>query len=126
MLITLSDLLMDRIAPADLTPEQAHNAETLLHRVNALLQGYKGPIHVNSGYRRPTDNAAAGGATKSWHLQCAAIDLQDTDGRLWSYCMNNLKLCEDLGLWLEDKKATPTWVHLQIYAPKSGRRIFKP
>lgn len=121
-----SEILMGRIQPADLTPLQTDNLHKLVERLNALFSTFNGPIKVSSGYRRPVDNLKAKGAARSHHLECAAVDLQDRDGKVWAFCTANLQLCEDLGLWLEDKQATPTWVHLQIYPPKSGRRIFKP
>jgi hypothetical protein len=126
MKISTETVLMGRIKPEELSSDKAKNLATLLMRVNALLQHYKGPIKVNSGYRSPSINAAIGGAAKSWHQECAAIDLSDADGQLWAYCLANLELCAELGLWLEDKRWTPTWVHLQIYPPKSGKRVFAP
>ena len=124
--ITLEALLMRRVPVALLPPSMRSNADTLLLRVNKLLEGYTGTVQVSSGYRPPSLNQAVGGASLSWHQQCAAIDLVDTDGSLWEHCLKNLELCADLGLWLEDKRWTPTWVHLQIYPPGSGRRIFVP
>jgi hypothetical protein len=29
-------------------------------------------------------------------------------------------------LWAEDYASTPTWCHLQVYAPASFNRVFKP
>lgn len=124
--ITLDGLLMRRVDVAELSPAMSGNAHALVSRVNALLAAYSGIVAVSSGYRPPDVNRAVGGAALSWHQQCAAVDLVDVDGKLWAYCLNNLELCADLGLWLEDKRWTPTWIHLQIYPPKSGNRIFVP
>lgn len=121
-----TEILMSRAVEGDLPAEQQHNLQMLVDRLNALFKGYSRPITVSSGYRRPVDNAAANGALQSWHMQCAAVDLHDADGTIWAYCLAHLDTCKALGLWLEDKRWTPTWVHLQIYAPKSGARIFKP
>jgi hypothetical protein len=35
-------------------------------------------------------------------------------------------LLQEIGLWIENPMWTPTWVHLQIVPPHSGRRIFVP
>lgn len=121
-----SEILMGRTAEQDLTPQQANNLTALVDRLNNLFKDFTGPVKVSSGYRRPADNLKAKGAKASHHMECAAADLQDTTGLVWSYCMDNLQRCEELGLWLEAREATPTWVHLQIYPPRSGRRIFKP
>jgi hypothetical protein len=126
MKIQPNQVLMSRIAEDKLNEAQRGNLKTLVDRVNALLAAYTGPVRVSSGYRPPNVNASVGGAAKSWHLQCAALDLADADGSLWTFCLENLELCADLGLWLEDKRWTPTWVHLQIYPPGSGARIFRP
>jgi len=40
--------------------------------------------------------------------------------------MANESLMVEIGLWFEDFKATPTWVHAQAVAPKSGKRFFMP
>lgn len=126
MKISLEQYLMKRATSESLSPDQVLNADILLKRVDVLLSAYAGPVNLSSGYRPAAVNASVGGAAQSWHRQCAAIDLVDTDGQLWTWCIENLELCADLGLWLEDKRWTPTWVHLQIYPPKSGKRIFIP
>ena len=35
-------------------------------------------------------------------------------------------LLEQLGLYMERPQWTPDWVHLQVRAPKSGRRVYVP
>ena len=124
--ISMPELLMNRISEAELSPNQASNAAELIRRVNAFLAGYAKPVIVNSGYRSPEINASTSNASaKSWHLQCAAVDLAD-DGSLRDYCIKNLEAASRLGIWFEDWRWTPTWTHMQIYPPTSGRRIFVP
>lgn len=120
------EILMGRVAETDLPVDQQRNLEALVERLNALFADYSGPIRVSSGYRRPADNSAAKGASKSWHMQAAAVDLADASGAVWAHCMDRLDACERLGLWLEDRASTPTWVHLQVKPPRSGKRVFKP
>lgn len=120
---------MGRIAFESLSREQQRNATEIVARVNALLAdlAYTGSVRITSGYRSATHNASVAGAAKgSLHMQCAAVDIADGDHKLWQTLLNRLDLCKQHGLWLEDKRWTPTWVHLQIYPPKSGRRIFVP
>ena len=55
-----------------------------------------------------------------------AVDFRDQDGALRNWCLANLALLHRNGVWLEDFKWTPTWVHMQIVAPGSGKRIYPP
>lgn len=67
-------------------------------------------------------------AMGSSHLYGAAVDIGDADGKLkaWLQTAIGKKALVDCGLWAEDYKSTPTWVHLQIYAPGSFNRVFNP
>lgn len=121
-----SDVLMNRIAKQDLPSESQSNLATLVERLNLFFANYSGPIVVSSGYRDPSRNATIGGATKSHHMTCAAIDLADSSGKVWQYCLDNLSKAKSIGLWFEDRRWTPSWTHCQIVAPKSGKRIFVP
>lgn len=102
------------------------NLEKLLIKINIIRHLWGKPMIVNSGYRTPAHNKKVKGAANSLHMQCAAIDISDDTGGFWQWLMDNLALCEQLGFWLEDRTKTPTWVHLQIYPPASGNRIFMP
>lgn len=66
----------------------------------------------------------------SQHLRGNAADIADTkDQRLAKFCKENLKLLEQLGLYMEDPSRTShpnPWVHLQRVPPASGNRIFLP
>jgi hypothetical protein len=63
---------------------------------------------------------------KSNHLFGRAVDFADGDGKLKKWILENIKLMEEIGLYMEDFNATKTWVHFQINPPKSGNRFFKP
>jgi uncharacterized protein YcbK (DUF882 family) len=125
-MITVEQILKGHSKYDTLPVELKKNLQTLLERVNDVAAIYPGPLTVNSGYRPPEYNAKIGGAPNSWHCKCAAVDFADKDGALWTWCMAHLPELAKIGLWLEDKSATKTWVHMQIYPPKSGARIFKP
>lgn len=115
-----------------LDAEQELNLKVLLTRINIVRKAFNKPMIVTSGFRSREDHAAIyakQGLPPKWgslHLKGAACDILDNNGELWEFCINNLKLIEDAKLWLEDKSATPTWVHFQIFPPKSGKIIFKP
>lgn len=116
----------DKKYPNDLTLEVDDNATKLLEAVNTFLANYQPMLLVSSGWRPKTHNTKIGGAPSSNHIKGLAIDIKDTDNRVFQYVLQNLKLAEQLGLYFEDKRWTPTWVHIQLVKPKSGNRIFVP
>jgi hypothetical protein len=62
----------------------------------------------------------------SKHLAGAACDLADPDGLLADWSLSNLQALERIGLWIEDPAYTKGWLHVQMMAPKSGKRVFIP
>jgi len=127
--ITLADYFMGRdySHANELNSELRANAALTVACANALLEraGFAGI--VNSGWRPHAINAAIPSAsTRSKHLTCQAIDLCDVDDALDAWCIHNLCVLGDLGLWLEHPDATPGWCHVQIVPPRSGRRVFMP
>jgi hypothetical protein len=135
-MITLSEFFMgrDTTHKAELTEEIKANAEITVDRVNRLLEAFGKDRRVNSGWRPAAVNAATPKAAKrSKHMMAQACDIEDKDGELDKFCMSNLKVLEDIGLWLEHPSATKTpdrfgegWCHVQIVPPKSGNRVFYP
>lgn len=124
---TIDEVLMGRVSFAKLSPAQQTNLKALIERCTAAFAALKMPLIVSSGYRSPAINASlANSAKRSLHMECSALDIADVDGRVRDYCLANLQLFKAAGLWLEDMRWTPTWVHVQIYPPKSGRRVFVP
>lgn len=110
------------------TQEIKDNAGKLLDKVNAFLHelGISSAI-ANSGWRSPTINAGIpNAATGSKHLKALAIDLKDKDGELRKIILDNLQIAKNYGLYFEDMRWTPTWLHIQIVPPASGKRIFIP
>jgi uncharacterized protein YcbK (DUF882 family) len=124
--ITMEEYLMNRAEFNKLSKEYQTNALTTVERANKLLEAFGEYRKVNSGYRRPEDNAAAGGSKMSNHMKCSAIDLEDKDKRLSEFIKTNIELVKDLELWFESPEHTPTWLHAQIIPPKSGKRFFIP
>jgi uncharacterized protein YcbK (DUF882 family) len=126
-MITILDYLMGREVEYPVTPEMLKDAEDLVSKVNRVLHEFGEDRAVSSGYRPAAINATIkNAAKKSNHMVCRACDLHDPDGRLDDFCVSNLQLLEDIGLWLESGTSTPGWCHLQIVPPKSNNRIFLP
>lgn len=129
-MISMEEILKGRAKLEDLDTETQANLKTLHERINKLRAAYGKPLKVNDGYRRPADTPK-NGATKSNHLIGAAIDLDDDDSAfLWIWVKANLQLMKEIGLYMEDPRWTHgdvgTWMHFQIYPPKSGKRIYVP
>lgn len=124
--VSLYDYLQGRATLATLPPELVANANTLIPKINGLLEAIKKSPTVTSGYRTASINVSAGGSKNSAHLTCEAIDLADPDGSLGKLLLNNPALLETHDLYMEHPTATPTWVHLQTRRTKSGKRVFYP
>lgn len=122
---TAAEYLMGRATPATLDSKTRANMDLLLVRMNNFFKDLP-PTALSSGYRTSTANSAAGGASRSWHLQAAAADLRDADGTVWQYVLANLPRAAELGIWFEDKRWCKGWTHVQIYPPASGKRIYQP
>lgn len=118
----------------ELTDEIRRNAEATVARANELLKraGFEHVCSVNSGWRPRRVNAATPNASAtSHHLSGRAVDLPDPRRALAAWCVANLKVLAEIGLWMEDPRWTydengDHWVHVQTVPPKSGRRVFVP
>lgn len=113
------------------TPEIDANLVILLERLNKIRSAWAKPMIITSGLRDQTkqDNLIAQGrstAKKSKHLTGQAADVSDPNGALKKWIMDNMSLMEQIGFWFEDFNSTPTWIHMQIVPPLSGKRIFLP
>lgn len=109
------------------TQQMLEDAKTLLSRVHALFADLGIELHdsdVSSGYRPGHYNTAVGGAPKSTHVLCQAIDLKDHTRRLVNAILAAPHLLEKHGLYMEDPKHTKTWCHLDIRPRK--KHIFTP
>lgn len=125
--VNVEQYLMGRTTMDKLSPEQVGNLNTLIPKINELLERYNKPVPMNSGYRSPEDQMRINPkAPKSKHIECAAIDLGDKDHSFRYWCLMHLDILIELGLYMEDPSHTPTWVHLQCIAPRSGKIIFLP
>lgn len=119
-----------------LPKEHQDNLVILLERINKVRIAYGKSMLVTSGYRSMQEHLdiyKRKGITdiskipmQSRHLYGLAVDISDPKGELDNWCQNNVKLLEEIGLWLEHPDSTPGWTHFQCSPPKSGNRFFKP
>lgn len=133
-MITREEILMNRDRQYPLNSELENNLKLLLTALNKLRAIYGKPMYVSSGYRPGNFNSSAGGAKKSTHMSCQACDFKDIDGSLAKYCLDNLYLLKQCGLYLEDPRWTRIkdkngkivsgWTHLQIRPV--NKRVFIP
>ena len=128
-MIKMEELVKDRDKqyPSEYTQEVQDNLNKLLIAINKVRTTYNIPMNVDSGWRPVAINSSTpGAATNSAHCQGLAVDIQDLDGSLWSWVLDNLQMMKDLGFFFEDRRWTPTWVHFGLRKPNSGKRIFIP
>lgn len=134
-MITLADYWQgrDKAYPGELTDMIRAAASETVARANLLLSSYRAITKdderriVNSGWRPALINAATpGAAPRSKHMSGQAIDICDPEGDLDEWCMEHPEVLQSIGLWMEHPSATKGWAHVQIVAPKSGRRVFYP
>lgn len=130
-MITVDDILTSSGRHADriewVSPKVASNAKDLAARVNKLmlLAGVKRTI--TSGFRDVDSNKKLKNASPySRHLTGQAADIEDAGGTLGAWALQHEAELAQCGLYVEHPMATKTWVHVQVTAPPSGKRIFKP
>lgn len=116
---------------ADCTREIQRNAMNTVDAVNRLLvlAEADGLVRntVSSGWRpKSINDATRNAATRSNHVVALACDIDDPDRALAQWCISNLDKVAECGIYLEDPRWSPTWLHMQIVPPGSGKRIFIP
>jgi hypothetical protein len=99
--------------------------------MNKLRTAYGKPLTITSGFRteqkqREIYKNKGHVPMGSKHLSCEACDVYDPNKDLQQWLLVNIKLLEEIGLWIEHFDATPNWCHFQTCPPKSGLRFFKP
>ena len=130
-MITLHAYWMGRdVTHADeLTAEINVNAQITVAKANELLAraGRNDINTVHSGWRpRSVNDATSNAGALSKHLSAEAVDLPDADRTLCEWAVDNLDIVKDIGLWMEDPRWTPTWLHVQTVPPKSGKIVYIP
>lgn len=136
--ITLDNYFGPHAGHPDITPEIRSNASVLLSKVNhlyamAAADGIDPPANPatgclisgngNGGFR---PRGSSVGASSSTHKTGHGVDRHDPRRALARWCLQKPHALEYLGLWMEDPRWTPTWLHLQDVPPKSGRLVYIP
>ena len=115
------------------TQEIRDNAVRTVSLVNKMLDMVYGDTglvfdKVNSGWR-PTqvNDGTSNSSIVSKHLTAQACDIGDNEDRILArWCLANRDVLARLGLYMEDPRWTPTWVHVQWISPGSGNRVYIP
>lgn len=116
------------------------NLAILFQRLIELQGITEKDLVITSGLRSDEQQASLikeglTGAIHSKHLVGAAADILDVDGSLTEWVKENLDACARIGFWMEDfdsiaklarAHGSALWVHFQIMAPGSGKRVFIP
>lgn len=124
-MITLQDYLMGRDVKDPLTVTQMRSAIDIVIKLGELEESYATPLVLTSGYRPVSINSHIPGAVHGdAHERCCGVDLHDPDHRLSDWCLSHINELERIGFWMESPQSAKNHVHLQTYAPKSGRRVF--
>jgi len=120
----------------DIPKDTLANLEKLIEKLNIIEAAYGKTLVITSGYRTKEDQIrvyAQKGITDmskipmgSKHISGQAVDISDPNGEFKAWIMENISLFEELGIYMEAFEYTKNWVHMQIIAPKSGSRFFKP
>lgn len=135
-MITIEDYFGPWMNHADADVRRKANAQTLLAKVNALLEDAEAAgveLKVNPitgtlvsgqtfGGFRP--QSCPQGAPTSSHKEGRGVDVVDRSGALDDWITD--ATLEHHGLYREHPEDTPNWCHLTDRAPGSGRRTFKP
>lgn len=133
-----------------LPPEHQSNLYRVHYCVNFLRKRSGIPFGIPSAYRTIDEHArvykeknerrAEKGLEPlripwgSYHLIGAAVDISDPRGEVKHYLLDQLDFLERHDLYLEnpmitspdDAKPWDRWIHMQIFAPQSGKRFFDP
>lgn len=108
------------------------NGKRVISKTNLLLGIFERDTGIvrdklSSGWRpKKINDATSNAAGNSKHITADAIDVEDLDRALAAWCVLNPDKLAACGLWMEDPRWTPHWVHLQTIAPGSGKRIYVP
>lgn len=116
-----------QVPDEELTDDMRKDAQITVDRANQLLARFGQGRDITSGWRPIEVNKLVPGAAQfSNHTKCCAVDISDPHGDLDQWCLDHPAILEDIGLWLEHPSSTKGWCHVQIVAPRSGKRVFFP
>lgn len=108
----------------ELPPDVSENLEKVIIILNKFQGMYGMVLNFTCSYRDEEHNTMIRGAKNSDHCKGFAVDISDLDRGIAAFCMKNLEILENLGIWLEHPAFTKNWVHFTINPKKI--RAFKP
>lgn len=97
--------------------------DEILNKLNIVRKHYGKPLIPSCFYRSKEWDIKKGRSGKSTHCQLMAVDFKD-DGKFAKWCLDNLGILAQAGLWMEDPRYTKGWVHLDSKPRKN--RVFIP
>lgn len=104
-----------KVPDDELTGEIWDEAQVLVGKINDLLDRFGEERSLTSGWRPVEVNKLIpGAALRSKHQKGQAADIEDHDGSLDQFCLDNPDIMEELELWQEDPGHTKGWCHIQI------------
>ena len=129
-MITFKEIIKN-IQINDLPIAHQQNIQNLLEKMNVIRKAYGKSMIVSSGYRTMQDQLRINPKSpKSNHLSGNACDISDPNQELQKWCLENIVLLEEVGLFLEDFSYCKNWVHFQSVPYGSWKlgksRFFKP
>lgn len=120
-------------------PKKIELLKLFLPKINVVRKLYNKSMSITSGIRTiedhikiyekkgiSKDKVPMGSAHLENNHKGFACDVFDPNKELQKWCLDNVKVLEEQGLYCEHFSATPNWVHFQDYPPASGNRFFKP
>lgn len=111
----------------DLSEYQEEALQKLAEAVSCLEDAMQRDFLITSGLRTFEDQLRINPKNPdSAHRTGEAVDVSDPDGSIYAFCVDNVPLLIELGIYLEDKAYTRRYVHLTIRPPKSGLRFYIP
>ena len=112
-----------------LTDQILLNLQKIFATMDDVRDYFKAPIYVHCAYRPPAYNKLIGGAEHSAHIDGLAVDFE-VHGMPCSEAISLIlrdEMLEEWGMRMEDNGDDPSWIHLDLRAPKTPYdRYFKP
>lgn len=136
--VTLLEYLGPYAEHPDATAAVRSNAVDLLARVNAVYAlAFRDGVPLPDNPKTGSGISGSGnggfrnrlcpvGASSSTHKTGRGIDRYDPQRHFASWCLAHKNALMEAGLYMEDPRWTPTWVHLQDKAPASGNLVYIP
>jgi hypothetical protein len=113
----------------DLDSEQMDNFDLLCNALDSVNTDLSvesmDNLAIRCGLLKSTEVYENNATLDDAHMVCAAVDVDDSDGSLFTYLVEN-DLLEPAGFYAADNVSTPGYIHLQIIEPPGGDRVFTP